>query len=77
MVATVAGTAAVALVAACSSSKKGGGGGASGGASSAPASASNAAHLGYVVQPGYKTKGGTVNILSDANYEHLDPVQNS
>jgi peptide/nickel transport system substrate-binding protein len=73
----VAGTAAVALVAACSSSKSNNnGGGASGGASSAPASASSAAHLGYVVQPGYKTKGGVVNILSNSNYEHLDPVQN-
>jgi peptide/nickel transport system substrate-binding protein len=29
-----------------------------------------------VIQPGYTTKGGTVNILSDANYEHLDPVNN-
>ena len=49
---------------------------ASGGASSAPASAGNAAGLGKVIQPGYTTKGGTVNILSDANFEHLDPVNN-
>jgi peptide/nickel transport system substrate-binding protein len=76
MVATVAGTAAVALIAACSSSKSDNGGGASGGASSAPASAGNAAGLGKVIQPGYTTKGGTVNILSDANFEHLDPVNN-
>ena len=77
MVATVAGTAAVALIAACSSSKSNNnGGGASGGASSAPASAGNAAGLGKVIQPGYTTKGGTVNILSDANFEHLDPVNN-
>jgi peptide/nickel transport system substrate-binding protein len=32
--------------------------------------------MGKVIQPGYTTKGGTVNILSDANYEHLDPVNN-
>ena len=77
IVATVAGTAAVALVAACSSSKSNNnGGGASGGASSAPASAGNAAGLNKVIQPGFTTKGGTVNILSDANFEHLDPVQN-
>jgi peptide/nickel transport system substrate-binding protein len=77
MVATVAGTAAVALIAACSSSKNNGGGGASGGASSTPASGGgNAAGLGKVIQPGYTTKGGTVNILSDANFEHLDPVNN-
>ena len=76
MVATVAGTAAVALIAACSSSKSNGGGATSGGASSAPASAGNAAALGKVIQPGYTTKGGTVNILSDANFEHLDPVNN-
>jgi peptide/nickel transport system substrate-binding protein len=78
MVATVAGTAAVALIAACSSSKNNNnGGGASGGSSSAPASGGgNAAGLGKVIQPGYTTKGGTVNILSDANFEHLDPVNN-
>jgi peptide/nickel transport system substrate-binding protein len=76
MIATVAGTAAVALVAACSSSKSNGGGGASGGASSAPPSAGGAAKLGTVIQPGFNTPGGTVNILSDANFEHLDPVQN-
>ena len=76
IVATVAGTAAVALIAACSSSKSNGGGATSGGASSAPASAGNAAGLGKVIQSGYTTKGGTVNILSDANFEHLDPVNN-
>jgi peptide/nickel transport system substrate-binding protein len=77
IVATVAGTAAVALVAACSSSKSNNnGGGASGGASSAPASAPGGQHMGYVIQPGFTTKGGTVNILSDANFEHLDPVNN-
>ena len=77
IVATVAGTAAVALVAACSSSKSNNnGGGASSGASSAPASAGSAAGLGKVIQPGFTTKGGTVNILSDANFEHLDPVNN-
>jgi peptide/nickel transport system substrate-binding protein len=76
MVATVAGTAAVALVAACSSSKSGGGG-ASGGASSSSATSANAGPgMNKVIQPGYTTKGGTVNILSDANFEHLDPVNN-
>jgi peptide/nickel transport system substrate-binding protein len=77
MVATVAGTAAVVLVAACSSSKSNGGGGASGGASSSASGSSNAGPgMNKVIQPGYTTKGGTVNILSDANFEHLDPVNN-
>ncbi len=76
MVATVAGTAAVALVAACSSSKSNNGGGNASGGASSSAAAGNAAGLGNVIQPGYTTKGGTVNILSDADYNHLDPVQN-
>src|SRR5262245_60031618 len=76
IVATVAGTAAVALVAACSSSKNDGRGGASGGAASAPTSAGNAAGLNKVIQPGFTTEGGTVKILSDANIELLDPVNN-
>ena len=29
-----------------------------------------------IVQSGFTTKGGTVNILDNADFEHLDPVQN-
>lgn len=78
IVATVAGTAAVALVAACSSSKNnnGGGGGASGAPTTGAASPGSAPGMNKVIQPGFNTKGGTINILSDANYEHLDPVNN-
>jgi len=73
LIAAVAGTVAIALVAGCSSSKSGGGGGAPSGGSS---SGSNANANGKVVNPGYTTKGGTVNILNDSDFEHLDPVNN-
>jgi peptide/nickel transport system substrate-binding protein len=71
LIAAVAGTVAIALVAGCSSSKSGGGGGQSGGASTSSNNAS-----GAVVNPGYTTKGGTVNILNDSDYESLDPANN-
>ena len=66
----VSGVAVLALVAGCSSSAKSPAAG-SGGASN---SANNAS--GAIVNPGWTTKGGTVNILNESDYEHLDPVQN-
>ncbi len=67
-----AGLTALALVAACSSSSSGGAG-----TKSSAASGGAQTSLGAtVVQPGWTTKGGTVQILDDANVEHLDPVQN-
>ena len=73
LVATVAGTAAVGLAAGCSSSKSGG---SSTSASEAGASSGNSTGLGNVIQPGYTTKGGVVQVLGAADFEHLDPVQN-
>ncbi len=73
--AAAAGTALIVLVAGCSSSKSGG----SGGGAKAPTTGASSAgpDLGKaVINPGYTTKGGTVQILANANFEHLDPVQN-
>ncbi len=75
LIAAVAGMAAIAMVAACSSSKPSGNKTGSGGGSNAPSSAAPGA-TANIVNPGYTTKGGTVYILSNANYEHLDPVNN-
>ncbi|MEP6599330.1 MAG: ABC transporter substrate-binding protein [Actinomycetota bacterium] len=72
LIAAVAGTAVIALVAGCSSSKK-----KEGGSSSSKGSASSSqAAGGKIINPGFTTKGGTVQILANANFEHLDPVQN-
>jgi len=77
LIAAVAGTVAIALVAGCSSSKSGGGSGsASASASGSGGAAGGALANAAVVNPGYKTKGGTVNILNDTDYESLDPANN-
>ncbi|MCL2780554.1 MAG: ABC transporter substrate-binding protein [Actinomycetia bacterium] len=90
LVAAVAGVAAVALAAGCSSSKNGNGNSttpaaapgtsaAAAPATSAPAPATSAptSDLGpAIVNGGYTTKGGTVNVLDTADFEHMDPVQN-
>jgi peptide/nickel transport system substrate-binding protein len=68
LVAAVTTVALVALTAGCSSSKKGGRG--------ATPSGSDSGVGGNIVNPGYTTKGGTVYILNDANFNHIDPVQN-
>ena len=73
LIAPVAGTAVIALAAGCSSSKSSGSSSsnAPSGSSSGSSSAGN-----VIINPGFTTKGGTVQILANANFEHLDPVQN-
>jgi peptide/nickel transport system substrate-binding protein len=71
LIAAVAGTVAIALIAGCSSSKK-----KSTGSPTPSGSSSSSSAAGNIVNPGFTTKGGTVNILSNANFDHLDPVQN-
>lgn len=77
-VAVVAGAALV--ISACSSSKKNGGstGTNSGsGSGSASSSSSTSSDLGPpIINGGYTQKGGTVNVLVQSDFEHLDPVQN-
>ncbi len=76
LIAAVAGATAIVLVAACSSSKERRRGG-----SNPPASRRTV--IGRLVVIGRSchptrvtTKGGTVNVLVQANFEDLDPVQN-
>ena len=82
LIAAVAGVAAIALIAACSSSKNNNppstGGGTGGGGSSASSSGGGGgpSATANIVNPGFTQKGGIVSILSDANYEHLDPCNN-
>ena len=80
LIVAAAATAAIALIASCSSSKKNNGGNTgtntppATGATTSPATTSS---LGpAIINGGYTTKGGTVNILVQSNFEHLDPVQN-
>jgi peptide/nickel transport system substrate-binding protein len=75
LIAAAAATAAIMVITACSSSKKKTEGTGTNQAPSTSASASNS--LGApIINGGYTTKGGTVNILVQANFEHMDPVQN-
>ena len=76
LIAAAAATAAIMVIAACSSSKKTNNGTGTNPAPSSSAS-SSAGGLGPpIINGGYTTKGGTVNLLQDADFNHLDPVQN-
>ncbi len=76
LIAVVAGAASIALIAACSSSNSKGNHNTGGGSGAAPPPGAGAGSTANVVNPGFNQKGGTVDILSDANFNHLDPVQN-
>ena len=76
LIAAAAATAAIMVIAACSSSKKKNEGTGTNPAPSTSAS-SSAGGLGpAIINGGYTTKGGTVNLLQQADFDHLDPVQN-
>ena len=65
------------VIAACSSSKKTSNGTGTNPAPSSSASSSAGGDLGPpIINGGYTTKGGTVNLLQQADFDHLDPVQN-
>jgi len=79
LIAAVAASTAIVLIASCSSSSKKGG---TSGTNPPPPSGSSSSSGGTpstgpaLIKDGYTVKGGTVNILVQANFEHLDPVQN-
>jgi peptide/nickel transport system substrate-binding protein len=75
LIAAAAATAAIMVIAACYSDKKKTSDTGTNPAPSGSASASSS--LGApVINGGYTTKGGTVNVLVQADFEHLDPVNN-
>ena len=77
LIAIAVATSAALVLAACSSSKGGGKGSGTNppqSGSSAPSSSSNLGDA--VINGGYNQKGGTVNVLVQADFEHLDPAQN-
>jgi peptide/nickel transport system substrate-binding protein len=76
LIAAAAATAAIMVIAACSSSKKTNNGT---GTNPAPSSSASSAAGGLgppIIYGGYTTKGGTVNLLQDADFNHIDPVNN-
>jgi len=76
LIAAAAATAAIMVIAACSSSKKTNNGT---GTNPAPSSSASSAAGGLgppIINGGYTTKGGTVNLLQDADFNHMDPVNN-
>lgn len=78
LIAIAVATSAALVLAACSSSKgsgdKGSGTNPPQSGSSAPSSSGNLGDA--VINGGYNQKGGTVNVLVQADFEHLDPAQN-
>jgi peptide/nickel transport system substrate-binding protein len=77
LIVAAAATAAIALIASCSSSKTKGGNTGGNSPSASGASSSSTSSLGPAIINGdYTQKGGTVNVLVQSNFEHLDPVQN-
>jgi peptide/nickel transport system substrate-binding protein len=73
-VATIAGTAILALtVSGCSSSSKSSG---SGGSAAPSSSSSGSTIQTNELNPGYTTKGGVIKVLMASDFEHLDPGQN-
>jgi peptide/nickel transport system substrate-binding protein len=76
LIAAAAATAAIMVIAACSSSKKTNNGSGTNPAPSTSASSSAGGIGPAIINGGYTTKGGTVNLLQQADFDHLDPVQN-
>lgn len=77
LIAAVAAGTAIVLIASCSSSKKGGTSGSNPPPASGSSSSSSSGGTGpAIIKSGYTQKGGTVNLLVQSNFEHLDPVQN-
>ncbi len=76
LIAAAAATAAIMVIAACSSSKKKTEGTGTNPAPSTSTSSSAGGTGPAIINGGYTTKGGTVNLLQQADFDHLDPVQN-
>lgn len=77
LIAMTVATSAALVISACSSSKKGGTPNSSGGNPSSTGPSSSSSDLGPpIINGGYTQKGGTVNILVQDDFEHLDPGKN-
>jgi len=79
LIAAVAAGTAIVLVASCSSSKKDTGASGSNPPSTSGSSSSSGGTPSTgpaIIKGGFTQKGGTVNILVQSNFEHLDPAQN-